>query len=73
MTDETNTPPTEATPRLALKPREAARALGVGERLLWSWTNQGLVPHLKMGKRILYPVLELQRWLSEQAAKAVRR
>lgn len=55
--------------RLAMRPKEAAKALGIGERLLWSMTNRGEIPHLKLGKAVLYPVLELQRWLSERAQK----
>lgn len=55
--------------RLAMRPKEAAKALGIGERLLWSMTNRGEIPHIKLGKAVLYPVLELQRWLSERAQK----
>ena len=55
--------------RLALRPKEAAKALGIGERLLWSKTSQGLIPHLRIGTAIVYPVAELERWLTEQAAK----
>ena len=64
---------TPELPRLALRPKEAAKALGIGERLLWSMTNQGLVPHLRLGKAIVYPVAELERWLADRAAKGVRR
>ena len=60
------------TPCLALRPREAAAALGVSERTLWSWTECGDVPHVRRGKTILYPVEVLRRWLDEQAkAKAM--
>jgi predicted DNA-binding transcriptional regulator AlpA len=65
------TPITDATApdRLALRRREAAKALGISERLLWSLTNQGLVPQVRFGtKAIAYPVRELQDWLAEQAA-----
>lgn len=58
---------------LALRPREAARALGIGERLLWSLTNRGEIPYLKLGKATLYPIADLQQWLSEQAEKGLRR
>jgi excisionase family DNA binding protein len=57
-----------ATPCLAMRPREAAKALGISERLLWEWTNRGEVPHIRIGKAILYPVDVLRRWLEEQAA-----
>ncbi|MCL5281435.1 MAG: helix-turn-helix domain-containing protein [Planctomycetes bacterium] len=51
-----------------MRPREAAKALGISERLLWEWTNRGEVPHVRVGKAILYPVDVLRRWLDEQAA-----
>ena len=57
------------TRRLALRPKEASKALGIGERLLWSLTNRGEIPHLKVGKAVLYPIAELERWLSEQTHK----
>jgi excisionase family DNA binding protein len=59
--------PEAEAPRLALRPREAAKALGVSERTLWSWTQQGRVPCKRIGKAVLYPVDALRRWLDEQA------
>ena len=53
--------------RLALRPREAAKALGVSERTLWDWTQRGEVPYFRRNKTILYPVDALRRWLDEQA------
>jgi len=47
--------------------RQAAKALGVSERLLWEWTAKGIVPHVRLGKAILYPTNELQEWLKRQA------
>ena len=57
------------TPCLAMRPREAAKALGISERLLWEWTDRGVVPHVRMGKRIMYPVDSLRDWLRRQAQK----
>lgn len=58
---------------LAVRPREAARLLGVSLRTLWSWTQRGIVPCVKVGtgkrKAVLYPVRELQTWLARQAAE----
>jgi len=56
-----------ATPCLALRPREAARALGISERTLWSWTRAGIVPHIRQGKTVLYPTSTLTAWLDERA------
>jgi len=55
------------TPCLAMRPREAAKALGISERLLWEWTDRGVVPHVRLGKAILYPVDSLRDWLRQQA------
>lgn len=56
-------------PRLALRPRDAATALGIGERLLWSKTNAGEIPHVRIGRAIVYPVDLLREWLAEQARR----
>lgn len=62
-----NLMPLDATPRLALRPREAARSLGIGERLLWSLTNRGEIPHFKLGRATLYSVDALREWMAEKA------
>lgn len=55
---------------LALRPREAAKALGVSERSLWEWTHRGDVPHVRIGRTILYPVDALRDWLRRRAEAA---
>ena len=54
-------------PRLALRPREAAAALGIGVRKLWELTNRGEIPCVRCGRAVIYPVGELERWLSARA------
>jgi len=54
---------------LALRPRQAARLLGVCERTLANWTRQGSVPYIKLGRAVLYPVDLLQDWLRQKAAR----
>ena len=56
-----------APPRLALKAKEAAEALGIGVQLLWEQTNVGAIPHVRIGRRVLYPVDRLRAWLAEQS------
>lgn len=51
--------------RLALRPAEAAAALGVSERHLRSLLPR--LPHLRAGGVVLLPVRDLERWLHEQA------
>jgi len=54
---------------LALRPRAAAKALGISERLLWDWTHNGDIPHVRVGggRAIVYPVDLLRAWLSRKA------
>lgn len=61
----TPTTPPDAD-RLALRPREAAAALGISPRKLWSLTACGAIPHVKLGRVLLYPRAALERWLAER-------
>jgi hypothetical protein len=65
---------TKLVPTLALHPREEAKALGISPRLLWQLTKYGRIPCVRIsgGKRktILYPVAELQAWLSRESNAA---
>ena len=53
----------EPTPVLALRPKRAALALGIGVRKLWELTNRGEIPHARLGTAIVYPVTTLREWL----------
>jgi hypothetical protein len=48
---------------LALRPKDAAAALGISERTLWDWTHQYGLPHLQRGRLVLYPVDGIRLWL----------
>ena len=56
--------------RLLLTAREAARALAMSERTLWSLTKretergiEGEIPALRIGRSIRYDVRDLQAWI----------
>jgi excisionase family DNA binding protein len=55
---------------LALRPKDAAKALSIGERLLWSKTNAGEIPHVRIGRTIVYPIEQLREWLAAQAKRS---
>jgi len=57
------------TPRLALSPREAARALAISERSLWRLRDRGAICVVNIGRRIIFPVSELERFLNEEMKK----
>jgi len=50
--------------RLLIGAREAARLLGIGERLLAELTSDGSLPSRKIGARRLYSVAELDAWIA---------
>jgi hypothetical protein len=51
--------------RLALRPKEAAKALGMSERAFRSLLPH--VPHVRVGSSVLVPVDELRSWLVKNA------
>ena len=55
-------------PRLALTPREAAAAIGVGE----DFFSEHIRPELQLirrGRKVLVPVAELERWMRANAER----
>lgn len=65
--------PTDLSSPLALRPREAAKALSISPRHLWQLTKGGHIPCVRLGngkrQTVLYPVAELQAWLARQAGQ----
>jgi excisionase family DNA binding protein len=51
------------TQPLALRPRHAAQALGISERLLVELTRKGEIPSLTINRARLYRVEALNEWL----------
>ena len=49
---------------LALRPHDAAVALGISERLLHDWTTQHGLPCVRVGGVKLYPVDMIKTWLA---------
>lgn len=63
----------DGSSKLTVSRRDAAQMLGISERLLWTWTKAGHIPHLRIGTRVLYPVEQLRRWLNERTGIALDR
>lgn len=57
-------------PRIALTPPEAAAAIGVGP----DFFEENVAPELRIvrrGRKRLVPVTELERWMAENAERAI--
>jgi hypothetical protein len=54
---------------LSLRPREAAIAIGISPRHLATLTKANVIPHVRLGRAVVYPVAVLEQWLAEQAKK----
>jgi excisionase family DNA binding protein len=64
--------PLEPVPRLALRPQEAAEALGVSRDTFDALVADGRVRVVRIGRRVVVPVRELERFLEREAAVALR-
>jgi excisionase family DNA binding protein len=52
--------------KLLLSAREAAKAMSISERTLWTLTKEGKIPCVRIKKRVLYNLRELERWIENQ-------
>jgi excisionase family DNA binding protein len=57
---------------LLLTPREAARALAIGERTLWSLTRRGEIPVVRIGRAVRYDPRDLDVYVQAQKQTAQR-
>jgi hypothetical protein len=56
-------PRPRALPALLVGASEAARALSICEKTLWTHTQSGDIPHIRVGRRVLYDVEALRAWV----------
>jgi hypothetical protein len=60
-------PPAQPVPRLLLSARDAAKALAVCEKTLWQHTApRGPIPAVKLGRRVLYALADLEAFIQNQ-------
>jgi excisionase family DNA binding protein len=53
--------------------RKAAKSLGICERTLWSLTQQGEIPSIRFGRRVLFNPKDLQAWIESKSPKSSNR
>ena len=65
MSETKPTPPLQLDGRLALRPVEAAAALGISERKLRDLLPR--LPHVRLDGGVVLPVDQLRKWLADRA------
>ncbi len=68
--NESTSIPTPLAP-LALNAHDAAKMLGISTRTLWTLTNSGAIPHARVGRRVLYPLADVEQWLATRTKGGV--
>lgn len=66
MSDARCAQPPDLTRRVALRPREAAAALGISERTLRKWMRDEELPFLRVEGSVLIPVEGLREWMGQR-------
>jgi excisionase family DNA binding protein len=51
-------------PPLLLSIKDTAAALGISERTVWTLVNEGQLPHLRVGRRLLFSRAALEEWIA---------
>jgi len=64
--NEINSVDLNGVPTYVFNSLQAAKALGISTRTLWSLTKEGRIPHVRLGKGVRYPCHVLREWLSKQ-------
>jgi excisionase family DNA binding protein len=65
--------PSPAGARLLLTPREAAGALSVCEKTLWSLTKRGELPAVRIGRSVRYDLADLRAFIEGRKPQAAQR
>ncbi|MHB1033516.1 MAG: helix-turn-helix domain-containing protein [Pirellulales bacterium] len=59
------THPEQQPARMLLDAKAAAKTLSVSPRTLWGLSApRGPIPTIRVARRVLYPVADLQRWIA---------
>ena len=70
MIESNNNMPQPTTPLVSRK--EVAAILGISERTVWSMTNAGEIPCVRIRKRVLYRLDHVQGFIDRQTDGGTR-
>lgn len=49
---------------------QAAKALGISQRTLWTYTKSGGIPSLRIGNSVPYPIEGLNDWIRAKTSRS---
>ena len=61
----------EAALCILLSPREAAKALSICEKTLYTYTKAGRIPAVRIGRSVRYSLEDLKQWVRSASEKEV--
>lgn len=59
----------QAITPLLLTAREAAKALSISTRTLWTYTQDGTIPSVRIGGSVRYPIDALREYIARATEK----
>lgn len=57
--------------KLTLTPEETAKQLGIGKNKVYELIKQNTIPNIRIGRKLLIPVENLEKWLHVSAGGVV--
>ena len=57
-----------ASEKMCMNAEEVAEMTGLSVSLIRRMTRYGHIPHLRLGRRILYPTAAINSWISENTS-----
>ena len=55
--------------RMLLTPKEAANALSISERTLWTLSDAGEIPTVRFGRTVRYTPADLEAWIERRKSR----
>jgi len=52
-----------------LNVKELSRLTGLKQSTIYQWVSQGKIPHIKLGRKILFDPDEINKWIDENTVK----
>ncbi len=59
--------------QLAVNAEELSKLIGLSTDTIYTLKSQGRIPYIKIGRRVLFPVEGIKKWLDENTTTATER